>query len=229
MRSDVISETPPTKRSREQPVNVAEIAGAALGIIDDVGLESLTMRRLADAIGVKPMTLYRNLPNKEAILAAVADKLWQELPPPDLTIPAWQLRLRAMWLDLFGLMQRHPHAIPLIARGGAYSTTAAADTAGVLGVLKEAGFTVRLANEFLHTASALVVGFAFAHLWQQQAAEGQGPPQPAGVVRPLPADLLEFAQAMRPFGPGEFESALDLVIGAFTARLDDLPAAERDS
>lgn len=193
-----------------------------MGIIDKGGLEGLTMRRLADTMGVKPMTLYRYLPNKEAILAVAADLLWQQLPPTDPNIFGWEDQIRAMWLQLFDLMRRHPHAVPLIARGGAYSNTAAADTAGMLGVLRTAGFTPELANEFLHTASALVVGFAFAQLWQQQAAQGNGPRQPAGEMAPLAPDVLEFAQAMRPFAPEEFETALNLVIAAFASRLQDL-------
>lgn len=214
---------PEPKRTREQPVSVAEIASTALDLIDEVGLEGFTMRRLADTIGVKPMTLYRYLPNKEAILAVAADLLWQQLPPTDPAVGGWEEQLRVMWVQLFDLMQRHPHAVPLIARAGAYSNTAATDTAGMLAVLKGAGFSPELANQFLHTASALIVGFAFAQLWQRQAAQGHGPDKPAGEMGPVPPDMLEYAQAMGPFTPEEFESALTLVIGAFAARLQALP------
>jgi AcrR family transcriptional regulator len=199
---------------------VAEIADTALDLIDEVGLDGLTMRRLADTIGVTPMTLYRYLPNKEAILAVVADLLWQQLPRATPPSPSgWQTQLATMWRHLFNLMQRHPNAVPLIARGGTYSNTAAADTAGMLGVLKDAGFTPALANEFLHIASALVVGFAFAQLWQQQAGHGNGPAHPAGDIQPIPPDMLDFAQAMGPFAPEEFDSALRLVIADFATRL----------
>lgn len=208
-------------RSRDQPVTVAEIASTALSLIDEVGLEGLTMRRLADTIGVRPMTLYRYLPNKEAILAVVADLLWQELPPLDPAISGWEAQVRAMWLQIFDLMLRHPHAVPLIARAGTYSNTAAEGTAGMLGVLKQAGFTPQLATEFLHTAGALVVGFAFAQLWQAMAARGDGPTEPAGELGPVPPDVLEFARAMGPFAPQEFESALNLVLAAVAARLQD--------
>ena len=204
---------------REQPVSVDEIATTALALIDAHGLEALTMRGLAEAIGVKPVTVYRYLPNKEAILAEVADRLWRELPPIDPAIRGWKKQLRAMWLQLFDLMLRHPHAVPLIARGGTLSSTAGSDTAGMVGVLKDAGFTPKLAGEFVHAASALVVGFAFAHLWQHQAQSGQGPARPAGEASPPPSALLEYAQQLGPFTTEEFGQTLDLIVDGFAGRL----------
>ena len=52
-------------------------------MIDEEGLDALTMRRLAHDLGVEPVTIYRQLPNKEAILAGVAEKLWREMAPPE--------------------------------------------------------------------------------------------------------------------------------------------------
>ena len=49
---------------RGQPVSIPEIATTALAMIDEDGLDALTMRGLAEAIGVTPMTLYRYLANK---------------------------------------------------------------------------------------------------------------------------------------------------------------------
>lgn len=200
---------------RQQAVSVEEIASTALTLIDADGLEALTMRGLADAIGVKPVTLYRYLPNKEAILAEVADRLWLELPPIDPTITGWKEQLRAMWLQLFDLMLRHPHAVPLIARGGTYSATAGSDTAGMLAVLRDAGFSPKLAGEFVHAASALVVGFAFAHLWQRQAQRGEGPSVPAGDAAVPASDLIDYARQLGPFTTDEFGRTLDLVLAGF--------------
>lgn len=205
--------TPGTHAGRRvQPVSIEEITTTALAMIDADGLEALTMRGLADAIGVKPVTLYRYLPNKDAILAEVADRLWRELPPSDPAITGWKERIRAMWLQLFDLMLRHPHAVPLIARGGAYSATAGSDTAGMLGVLKDAGFAPAPAGRFMHAASALVVGFAFAHLWQHQARQGQGPATPAGDAPQPPSALLDYARQLGPFTTEEFGQTLDLII-----------------
>jgi AcrR family transcriptional regulator len=210
---------PASKLTRERPVSVEEIARTALALLDEVGLEALTMRRLADALGVKPMTLYRYLPNKEAILAVVADLLWQELRPFVADAEGWQAQVRLMWLEMFDLMLRHPHAVPLVARAGSYSLTAVEGTAQLLGLLREAGFPPELATEFLHTAGALVVGFAFAHLWQRLAEDGRRPTTPAGELGPVPPEVLDYAGAIGPWTTGQFESALDMTMSAFAARL----------
>lgn len=128
-----------------------------------------------------------------------------------------------MWQQLFDLMLRHPNAVPLIARGGAYSATAGSDTAGMLAVLKDAGFPAELAGEFVHAASALVVGYAFAHLWQHEAqSAADGAQAPVGSA-PTPAgDLLDYAQRIGPFTTGEFASALSLIIDGFARRLPPL-------
>jgi AcrR family transcriptional regulator len=208
-----------TRKTRVTPVSVAEIAHTALGLLDEVGLEGLTMRRLAGVIGVEPMTLYRYLPNKEAILAEVADLLWQELPPFAPDVHGWRATVRTMWSDLYQLMVRHPHAVPLIARAGSYSRTATEGTARMLGVLKDAGFSPELATQFLHTTGALVVGFAHAHLWQQLEAQGQRPSAPAGEMSALSPEILAFAQAIGPWTQDQFQTALDIVITGFASRV----------
>ena len=78
-----------------------------------------------------------------------------------------------MWLALNDLMQRHPNAIPIIARGGAYSPSAGEGTAGMVRLFKDAGLTPDEAAELLHILSACVVGFGFATLWGRQIAAAQ--------------------------------------------------------
>lgn len=216
------STQPVRARRRDKPVSVSEIAETALALLDEVGMEGLTMRRLASGIGVEPMTLYRYLPNKEAVLAAVADLLWQELRPFVPQTDGWAPTVRAMWLDMYQLMTAHPHAVPLIARAGSYSHTATEGTARMLEVLKSAGFPPQLATEFLHATSALVVGFAYAHLWSQMENQGRRPLEPAGEIRPLTPETRAYAQSIGPWEAGQFVTALDLLIAGFAARLTQL-------
>lgn len=215
-----------SKRPRTKPVSVEEIAETALACIDAEGLEGLTMRKLARAIGVEPMTLYRYLPNKEAILAVVADRLWQELSPFVPEVDGWAGQVRLMWLQMYELMLRHPHAVPLIARAGTYSATATEGTARMLGILKDSGFSQELASEFMHVVGALVVGFAYAQLWLRLNAQGQRPDSPAGEMGPLPPALLEWARGVGPSAPWQFAAALDMVMASFAERLTGKRADE---
>ena len=136
-----------------------------------------------------------------------------------------------MWLALNGLMQRHPNAIPIIARGGSYSPSAADGTAGMVRIFKDAGLSPDEAAELLHILSACVVGFGFASLWGRQIAAAQeaaaaeggaderpaagGAPEAAGG-EPAPADdLADYLAATAKWDPAQFAAALDIVLGAY--------------
>ena len=229
-------------KGRTGPVTVEAVVDAALVVIDDDGLDALTMRRLAHNLGVEPVTIYRHLPNKDAILAGVAEKLWREMAPPDAgpgggggdgasdapppaprtgaraQAPEWREQIRGMWLALNGLMQRHPNAIPIIARGGAYSPSAAGGTAEMLRLFKDAGLTPGEAAELLHILSACVVGFGCATLWGRQIAAAQEAAAPAGRPAPEPpklGDLEDYVAATACWDPAQFTTAVDIVLGAY--------------
>jgi len=205
-------------------VTAEAVIDAALVVIDEEGLDALTMRRLAHDLGVEPVTIYRQLPNKDAILAGVAEKLWREMAPPEGSASSppepgdWREQVRGMWLALNGLMQRHPNAIPIIARGGAYSPSAGEGTVGMLGVFRDAGLSPQEAAELLHILSACVVGFGFATLWGRQAAAAQeaaavaGEPAPA---QPDAGDLADYVEAIRRWDPEQFTAAVDIVLDAY--------------
>ena len=230
-------------KGRTGPVTAEAVVDAALVMIDEEGLDALTMRRLAHDLGVEPVTIYRQLPNKDAILAGVAEKLWREMAPPDAgdagsgsppatTPPAaeaadWREQVRGMWLALNDLMQRHPNAIPIIARGGAYSPSAGEGTAGMVRLFKEAGLTPGEAAELLHILSACVVGFGFATVWGRQMAAARGATAADGAPQPEPPadgaatgaapadDLAEYVEATARWDPAQFAAAVDIVLGAY--------------
>ena len=218
-----------TSAGRTGPVTPAAVIDAALVVIDEEGLDALTMRRLAHDLGVEPVTIYRQLPNKDAILAGVAEKLWREMAPPEgagAASPAsapgdWREQVRGAWLALNGLMQRHPNAIPIIARGGSFSATAGEGTLGMLLLFKQAGLTPEEAAELLHILSACVVGFGFATLWGRQVSAAQEAAAAAGEPAPPPpdlGDLAEYAEAIRSWDPAQFATALDIVLDAYDGR-----------
>ena len=72
-----------TSRRRDQPLSRAELLDAALHIVDLEGLSALTMRRLADAVGVEAMSLYHHVPNKDALLDWTIERMRSEMRLPD--------------------------------------------------------------------------------------------------------------------------------------------------
>lgn len=227
---------PPRRpRGGREPVTPARVTDAALAIIDAEGLDALTMRRLATDLGVEPMTVYRQFSNKDAILASVAERLWASLPgPPDSTEMAdpagprpgadpgadWRMTFGAMWSGLHGLMQAHPNAIPLIARGGGLSASAGSGTAGMIGALHAAGLDPDEAAELVHTLSACVVGFGFATLWAREAAQ-RVPADPVDRAAPppdVPPDLLPYLDRLGRWDPGDFDRAVTRLVAGYGTR-----------
>ena len=220
-------------KGRTGPVTAEAVVDAALAVIDEDGLDALTMRRLAHDLGVEPVTIYRQLPNKEAILAGVAEKLWRETVPPQAegasggasSPPAagdWRAQVRGMWLGLNGLMQKHPNAIPIIARGGSFSPTAGEGTMVMLGIFRDAGLSPDEAAELLHILSACVVGFGFATVWGRQIVAAQeaaaAASEAAGEPAPEPpdfGDLSDYVAATARWDPAQFAAAVDIVLDAY--------------
>lgn len=83
---------------------------AALALADSEGLEALTIRRLAQALGVTPTALYWHFADKQAVLDALGDRLWQETLEelgPAKTHDAWD-EIRAVFEAVVAVFRRHP-------------------------------------------------------------------------------------------------------------------------
>jgi AcrR family transcriptional regulator len=213
--------TPGKKDRREGPVTSERVVEAALRLIDEHGSDAFTMRRLAHDLGVEPVTVYRQLPSKEAILAAVSERLWQEVRPAEEELPAgagWRARIRAMWLALYAVMQAHPNAIPLLAKGGSgYSSSAAGGVAAMAAILRDAGLSPDEAAEQLHILSACVTGFGFARLWADELARGERPEQAGEPAVPPPPELVPYLERLARWDAGEFGRAIDIVLSQYGA------------
>ena len=68
---------PTTQRA---PLTKDSVLAAAIALADEHGLDALTMRRLAEQLGVEAMSLYHHIPNKEALLNGVVDVIMTDAP-----------------------------------------------------------------------------------------------------------------------------------------------------
>lgn len=111
------------------------ILDAALSLVESDGLEALSMRRLAEALDVWPMSLYRHFQDKEDLVAAVADAAVGRIVTPTQQAP-WTEQMRQLLTQAKGIFERHPGTL----RPGDDGQPAAArvHTAG-LAILKRAG------------------------------------------------------------------------------------------
>jgi AcrR family transcriptional regulator len=126
-------------RSARPPLSVERIALCAIALADEEGLETLSMRRLADRLGVEAMSLYHHVPSKAALLQAMSDRLGAALPVP--AAGQWRGSLLAAahaWRDL---ARQHPGAFPLLATRATAGEALLDRTAILVAGLQAAGFT----------------------------------------------------------------------------------------
>src|SRR5215470_3835884 len=116
--------TPPTmrmvpyrkseQRRKRQPLDQARIVRAALELLDEVGLDELTMRRLAEQLGVQAASLYRHVHDKDELLVLLGDEISGEIP---LVNPSgsWQAQLKDMARNVRKGLLAHRDAARLLA------------------------------------------------------------------------------------------------------------------
>ena len=147
-----------------EPLTRPRIIELALHIIDAEGLAALNMRRLAACAGVKPMSLYHHFPDKEAILAEVAESIAAAALGEQCAAGRWQERTRLLFVGLYELVQAHPRALPLITTGVLRTPSGRRWMEELMGVLLEAGFTPDAAARVYHLLGAFTLGLGYARL-----------------------------------------------------------------
>lgn len=104
--------TDPQKR-RSSTLSREVVLHTALQIIDEEGVEGLSMRRLARALGRDPMSLYRHAATKAELLDAVAERVLGQLTV-DTTDEDWAAQLHTVARQFRDLARAHPHVVPLL-------------------------------------------------------------------------------------------------------------------
>jgi AcrR family transcriptional regulator len=103
-------------RTGEEPLTRERILSTALSMVDEEGIEALSMRRLARELGVDPMAIYHHLPNKRALLSGLIEEVLSEMRMPEPgELGSWRERVRA-WARAFREVARsHPKLVPQLA------------------------------------------------------------------------------------------------------------------
>jgi AcrR family transcriptional regulator len=99
-------DTMPTA-DQSRPLSAETIVEAALELADSEGLQAVTMRAVGARIGAAAMSLYRHVPNKDALLEQMADHVLAQLPHPDPDAP-WEAEIHAFFLAFHDLLLEHP-------------------------------------------------------------------------------------------------------------------------
>lgn len=217
------------QRAPRHTLSHEAIVERAVTALDEHGPDGLTMRSLADGLGVGPMALYTYFRSKDELLDAVRDHVLRELPaePAD---AAWDDRLRAIGLGLYRLLVAHPALIHLFATRPLAGHEAAGATEAQLRTLREAGFGRATAA---HAHLALLHHALGAATWEVQLNSGRADPESrrrmqAGLES-MPADRYPTVVDLAPelvlqaWGEQQFAFGLELILDGLRRRR----AAER--
>jgi TetR/AcrR family tetracycline transcriptional repressor len=128
------------------------VVGRALQLADAIGLDALTIRKLAAELGVTPMALYWHFRSKDELLDGLAERFWSEIDTDvDDTAP-WSAQLRGLLESLLRVLRAHPAAASLLLQSGKQGESFLRATEITLEILRRAGFDPRYASEIARSA-----------------------------------------------------------------------------
>jgi TetR/AcrR family transcriptional regulator, tetracycline repressor protein len=189
------------------------IFSSALRLVDDEGLEALTMRHLAETIGVATMSLYSHVATKEDVLRGVLNLVTGEfnLPSPDMA--PWDA-LRMINREFRQTATRHPNLVPLIMQAPPAGTEALRTLEAALDALRRAGMDPARTAPAYRLMASFAIGFVslecggFFRPVDVAAGDSEAPVDLSAVPR-----VAEMAPYLAEWDAGEeFEKGMDAII-----------------
>jgi AcrR family transcriptional regulator len=198
----------------------------AVAVADAGGIGALTIRSLADRLGVKPMSVYHYVANKDEILDGIVDIVFGEieLPTPD---GDWRVEMSRRASSARAALRRHRWAIGLMESRTSPGPATLRHHDAVIATLRGAGFS----RELTAHAYALIDSYTYGFALQEAGLPFDSPESVPEVATPIMdrfstgeyPHLVDMAveyyvQPGYSFGD-EFAFGLDLILDAFTLKL----------
>jgi AcrR family transcriptional regulator len=162
------------------PLTRERVLRAAVDLADRDGIGSLSMRKLAQELGVEAMSLYHHVANKDAILDGLIDLVFGEIDLP-VGEADWKAAMRSRAISAREVLRRHPWATGLMDSRSAPGPATLRHHDAVLGILRTAGFPLELAAHAYSLLDSYIYGFAL---------------QETSLPFSTPEETAEVAQAM---------------------------------
>ena len=140
------------------PLNRQRVLDAAVTLADRDGVAALSMRRLAQELGVEAMSLYHHVANKDAILDGIVDVVFAEIELPDAEA-GWREAMRRRAISVRDALRRHPWATGLMESRPTPGPANLRHHDAVLGVLRGAGFPRELTAHAYALLDSYIYGF----------------------------------------------------------------------
>ncbi|HEX7187084.1 MAG TPA: TetR/AcrR family transcriptional regulator C-terminal domain-containing protein [Actinomycetes bacterium] len=201
------------------PLNRERVLQAAVSLADANGIESLTMRKLGEAVGVEAMSLYNHVANKVDLLDGMIDVVFSEIELPS-DDDGWKTAMRRRAVAARAALSRHRWAIGLMESRTSPGPATLRHHDAVIGCLRNAGFSFELAAHAYAALDSYIYGFAL----QERGLPFDSPEETSALAQAMVAQFpvdeyphlaaFTFEHVLQPgydFGK-EFEFGLDLIL-----------------
>jgi AcrR family transcriptional regulator len=207
-----------TETEPRLPLSRDRILHAALELADEGGIESLTMRKLGQALGFEAMSLYNHVANKDDVFDGILDLVLAESEPPSPT-GDWDAAIRTSAISVHEALRRHPWSCTLLMAPEHARPARARYMDSLLGRLREAGFSAETTYHAYHVLDGHIFGFSLWETSHTYTAE-QVSTFKARFEQTITADAYPYLHehAQQHFSEGThrevraFEFGLDLIL-----------------
>jgi AcrR family transcriptional regulator len=201
------------------PLNRDRVLQAAIELADRDGIDALSMRRLAQLLGVEAMSLYHHVANKDEILDGMVDAVVGEIDLPALGMD-WKPAMRRLATSAYDVYLRHPWAAGLSLATHGVGPARKRYMDAMLGTFRRAGFSPGLTDHAYHATESHIMGFTLWQVGMNLGTQEDMAAIAAGFLEQVSAEefphLVEHVhQHMQPPEPddeGEFAFALEILL-----------------
>ena len=169
---------------RRAPLTRERVLAAAIDLADRDGIASLSMRKLAQELGVEAMSLYHHVASKDAILDGLIDLVFGEIDLP-VGEADWKAAMRRRAVSAREVLRRHPWATGLMESRSTPGPATLRHHDAVLGILRNAGFPLELAAHAYSLLDSYIYGFAL----QETSLPFNTPEETAEVAQAMMAEF----------------------------------------
>ena len=174
--------------ARRTPLSRERVLRAAIALADERGAQELTMRKLAQDLGVEAMSLYNHVASKDDLLDGMIDIVFSEIEAPSAGRD-WKAELRKRAVSTREALNRHRWAIGEMEGRGSHGPSNLRLHDAVLGCLRAAGFSVEMTVHAYSVQDAYIYGFAL----QQSDMSPESPEDFAAVAQ---QQMVDYADAL---------------------------------
>lgn len=208
-------------RTARPPLDRARIVATGLRIVDEGGAEALTVRQLADALGVSPMSIYWHVTDKAELLRLIGEAVLDEVEIPP-TRGDWREQLRDIHRSMLGTVLDHPNTVDIVIGRARFGAAGLTLFERILSILLQVGFSPEAAFDAYQSLYLFTLGFSAVSGRSAEFREGQR--QGVQYMHSLPEDRFPSIRTVAPVIGGrspeeQLEIGLDVVIEGIAARL----------